>query len=508
MNFTQVVTYFRLARSQKITTPGSSDSSDGEHDRHVGSSRTIAPNRNPAVFPTVLGLTIGLAALLRTIHLGTKSLWSDEVASIVIAKLHWAEFWRVVTTNEANMLFYYLLLRLWVHFGEQPSYVKLLSVLPGIGVIPVMYWIGREVHSRQAGILAALLLSVNVFHLRYSQEARSYSLVVLLVALSFLSFFRCVKEQDRFWGAGYVLSSVLALYAHFFAALALVVQLVSLVFLPRPRQAARKHILRLSIIAVLGTPVLWFVVFRNRGQLDWVHPATAKDLYHFFLYMTGNGLKFGIALLSFVIALKAWVSRGWDEWTVQTWSFVVLVLWLFLPICATFVLSLWKPVFVARFLIVCLPAALLLIAYGLTEIQYPWIRYALVMLMLLSALAPLRSYYAEPGPQDWRSAVGYVARKAGAGDIAVVPDGYCEMPLHYYLKHVDTLPSFPAILSAAPDEIQGKASPTTGHVWLISCGSQLSPPAIPGYSSAEIRQFNGIQVVGLDRKRESFCQDK
>ena len=51
----------------------------------------------------------------------------------------------------------------------------------------------------------------------------------------------------------------------------------------------------------------------------------------------------------------------------------------------------------ARYLIVCLPAALLLIAYGLTEIRYPWIRYALVMLMLLSALAPLRSYYAEPG---------------------------------------------------------------------------------------------------------------
>jgi uncharacterized membrane protein len=252
MNFTQVVTYFRLARSRKITSPGCSDSSGGEHDQRVGSSRTIASVENPAVFATVLGLTIGLAALLRTIHLGTKSLWSDEVASIVIAKLHWAEFWRAVTTNEANMLFYYLLLRLWVRFGDQPSYVKLLPVLPGIAVIPVMYWIGREVHSRQAGILAALLLSVNVFHLRYSQEARSYSLAVLLVAFSFLSFFHCVKQQDRFWGACYVLSSVLALYAHFFAALALVAQLVSLVFLPGPRQLARKQVQRLSIIAVLG----------------------------------------------------------------------------------------------------------------------------------------------------------------------------------------------------------------------------------------------------------------
>ena len=504
MNFTQVVTYFRLARSRKITSPGCSDSSDGEHDQRVGPSRTIASVENPAVFATVLGLTIGLAALLRTIHLGTKSLWSDEVASIVIAKLHWAEFWRAVTTNEANMLFYYLLLRLWVRFGDQPSYVKLLSVLPGIAVIPVMYWIGREVHSRQAGILAALLLSVNVFHLRYSQEARSYSLAVLLVAFSFLSFFHCVKQQDRFWGACYVLSSVLALYTHFFAALVLVAQLVSLLFLPRARQLAGKQILRLSIIAVLGAPLLWFVVFRNRGQLDWVHPATAKDLYHFFLYMTGSGLKFGIALLSFVIALKVWVSKSREQWTVQTWSLVVLVLWLFLPICVTFVLSLWKPVFVARFLIVCLPAALLLIAYGLTEIQRPWIRYALILLMLLSVLGPIRSYYAEPGQQDWRSAVDYVARNAGAGDIAVVPDGYCEMPLQYYIKHVDTLPGFPAILSTAPDGIQGKALEITGHVWVISCGLPLAPPAISGYSPEEIRKFSGIQVVELRRKREIY----
>jgi hypothetical protein len=220
--------------------------------------------------------------------------------------------------------------------------------------------------------------------------------------------------------------------------------------------------------------------------------------------MTGSGLKFGIALLSFVIALKVWVSKSREQWTVQTWSLVVLVLWLFLPICVTFVLSLWKPVFVARFLIVCLPAALLLIAYGLTEIQRPWMRYALVLLMLLSVLGPIRSYYAEPGQQDWRSAVDYVARNAGAGDIAVVPDGYCEMPLQYYIKHVDTLPGFPAILSTAPDGIQGKALEITGHVWVISCGLPLAPPAISGYSPEEIRQFSGIQVVELRRKREIY----
>jgi len=469
-------------------------SSAREHDHHVGTTNTIGLSGNPAIFPTLIGLAIGFAALIRIEHLGTKSIWSDEAFSIVVAKLPWTDFWHVVTTGEANMSFYYLLLRPWVRFGDDAAYVRLLSVLAGVAVIPVVYWIGREVLSRQAGIFAALLLSVNVFHIRYSQEARSYSLVVLLVAVSFLSFFRCIKEQEHFWGACHVLSSVLALYAHLFAALALFAQIVSLVFLPRQGQLIRKQVQPFCIIAVLGAPLVWFVLFRNHGQLDWVHRPTARDLYHLFLYMTGSGLKFGIALVAFIVALKVWVSKRRKQWNLQTWSFLVLVLWLFLPICIAFLLSFWKPIFLARFLIVCFPAALLLIACGLAEIAQLWIRYGLVILMLLSAVAPISSYYAEPGPQDWKSAVGYLALKSGAGDIAILPNGYCEMPVRYYIDHAGKIPSFPAILSA-PNGMR-----RTGYIWMISCTTAGEPggsKVIPGYRIQEIKQFKGIQVVEL-----------
>jgi hypothetical protein len=220
--------------------------------------------------------------------------------------------------------------------------------------------------------------------------------------------------------------------------------------------------------------------------------------------MTGSGLKFGIALASFVIALKVWASRAREQWTVQTWSFVVLVLWLFLPICLAFVLSFWKPVFLARFLIVCLPATILLVAYGLAEINQPGIRYALVLLMLLGAFGPIRSYYAEPGPQDWRSVVGYVAENASVGDIAFLPSGYCEMPLRYYLDHAGKIPSFPIVVSAAPEGMQAKVSDAIGHIWVISCGALQAPQEISGYSAEETRQFKGIDVAELRRERKIF----
>jgi hypothetical protein len=175
--------------------------------------------------------------------------------------------------------------------------------------------------------------------------------------------------------------------------------------------------------------------------------------------MTGSGLKFGIALVAFVVALKVWVSKRRKQWNLQTWS--------------------------------C----------GLAEIAQLWIRYGLVILMLLSAVAPIRSYYAEPGPQDWESAVGYLTLKSGAGDIAILPNGYCEMPLRYYIDHAGKIPSFPAIFSGAPEAMQRKSPDSAEHIWMISCTTAGTPgasQAVPGYRVEEIRQFKGIQVVELN----------
>jgi uncharacterized membrane protein len=468
----------------------------------VESAASTSFSGEGSVAPIVLWLIIGLAAVLRFACLGAKSIWSDEAFSIVMAKLRWSDFWRMVTTTEANMSLYYALLRGWVRFGDPVWWVRLLSALIAVAVVPIVYWIARELFSHRAGVLAALLLSINAFHIRYSQEARSYSLVVLLVAFSFLAFFRCLKEPDHLWGGFYVLSTALALYAHFFAALALLAQLVSLAAMPSPRKFATRHLARLCLVVILGSPLLWFVLFRNRGQLDWIQPIHLKDLYHFLLYMTGSGLKVGIALVAVLVALKTWVSR-WraQQWDMEAWSFLVLILWLALPLCVTMVVSIWKPIYAPRFLIFCLPAALLLIADGLAQITHPWIRYGLVTLLVVSAVGPIRSYYVEPGQEDWRNAVDFIARNVSAGDTAYLPNAYCGLPLNYQLGHSRTVvPSLRLVSSITPEALPERG---TGNIWMITCSTTTNfnaQPAIGNYEVQEVRLFRGIRVIRLGRK--------
>jgi mannosyltransferase len=446
-----------------------------------------------------LGLIIAVAAVLRFAHLGAKSIWSDEAFSISMAKLSWSAFFRMITTSEANMSLYYFLLRGWIHFGDSAWWVRSLSALMGVATVPVVYCLGREIFSRRAGLLAAFLLAINLFHIQYSQQARSYSLVVLLVAVSFLSFLECVKQQPRVaWTICYVLSTTLALYAHFFTALVVVTQVILTLIVPDRRRIAISQLARIGVVLVLGSPVFWFVLFRNHGQLNWIQPLHPRDLYHFLLYLTGSGVKFGIALIGFIVAskisLSRWRARGWN---MQTWSFIVVAAWLFLPVCVAMLVSIWKPIYSPRFLIFCLPAALLLVAYGLTEITYPWITYALIAIWTFGAVNPIRMYYAEPGPEDWKSVVEFLSRNTTPGDTAYVPESYCALPLNYALNQASPQSFGLQVTSTTP--LPGE----TGRIWIIECSvaGDLNPQTMfPAYNVKEVRIFTAVHIFKLDKK--------
>lgn len=447
-----------------------------------------------------LAAVIAVAAALRFVNLGAKSIWSDEAFSVFLAGLSWQSFWHVVSTAEANMSAYYVLLRGWIHFGDEAFWVRLLSALISVAAVPVVYWIGTDNFSRRAGILAALLLAINPFDIRYAQEARSYSLLAVLVSISLLAFFVCLRRPSRFWSVCYVLSTALALYAHFFAALAVLVQLVSLAALPaESRQVAKAQALRMGIVILLGLPLLWFVLFRDQGQLGWAPAVHARDVYDVFRFMVGSGVKLGIAVAAAAIAVTAWIRNCRDKgWTTKSWPLLVVILWLFLPVFLTLLLSVWKPMYAPRFLIFCLPAALLLVAQGLAEVRFVSVRYVLVLALIVGEMGPIRSYYAEPGQEDWKGVVQFFSRNFHAGDAAVLPNGYCNLPFEYELQHGGTMISDLRIISM-PTETQASEP---NRLWIITCSATKNLDtqlALSAYQVVEEKQFKGVQITEARR---------
>jgi len=135
-----------------------------------------------------------VAALLRLHGIASKSLWLDEGISVEIARLPWRQFFYVLRHREINMSLYYVLLHFWLALGSTEGFIRGLSVLFSVATVPALYALGARLFGRVAGLLAAWLLAINAYHIRYAQEARSYALVVFIATLATWLLVRNLQE--------------------------------------------------------------------------------------------------------------------------------------------------------------------------------------------------------------------------------------------------------------------------------------------------------------------------
>ncbi|HUI83097.1 MAG TPA: glycosyltransferase family 39 protein, partial [Candidatus Binatia bacterium] len=169
-------------------------------------------------------------AVLRLLHLGAKSLWFDEPLTVAIARLPWPSFTHLWRYGEAAYQgAYFLLMRGWLRLGQSEAWIRLPSALFAIASIPLIYVLARRLVGEKAALASAALLAFSSTGVYYSQEARGYTMTILLVLASTWVFVRAVQENRESDWLLWTLSSAVAVYSHFFAALAIVAQAASLV---------------------------------------------------------------------------------------------------------------------------------------------------------------------------------------------------------------------------------------------------------------------------------------
>lgn len=396
-------------------------------------------------FILISGIT-ALAALLRLLYLGKKSFWLDEIVSVSIARLDPAGFRNIVLSWELNEGLYYTLLRSWMHLGQGEFFVRLLSLLPSVAAIPFVYLLGRKLVSERAGLVAALLLAVNAFDVRYAQEARAYSLFAFLVVLACWFFVRCMDAPHKRgdW-AGLVIALALGMYAHFFTGLMLPVFWLAAALRKRGFPW-RNFLISSGIIVVLAVPALLFVATKNRGQVGWVQPTKWKDFYALATLLSGRG---GLVLLlicavGLVLALVRLIRLPAQAGRQLVWGEALVWMWLVLPVAMTTVLSLFKPMFVSRYFIFCLPAWVLLVATGLSMIRPKWLLAPVLLVIVALSLRGVAEYYRtgfDPPEQDWRGAVHYMLSRTQPGDAVLFYHPLARLAYEYYRERWLQYPS-------------------------------------------------------------------
>jgi len=393
------------------------------------SSAAAPPKRKPII----LLLITCAGAIFDLWNLGGKSLWLGEGATFTLARIPWPHFAWIWWHGEANLqTIYFLLMRAWIHLGTGEGWLRLPSALFAIASIPLMYIVARKFVHAGAAVGAAALLAFSPTYVHYSQEARSYTLAVLLVLLSSYFFVRAMEEdRQRDWTL-WTVFGILAFYSHDLTALVLVAQALSL-FWKAPPVPWRRLMLCGLLIFVAALPGLTYVFRAAPENLHfiWMPSPHPRELWHLAMFFGGSGIKVAVALVLWVAGLLAvWRSRR-SNVPNAFWRGMLTVLWAAVPVAILAFISLRHPIFVQRYMIFSLPALVLLASYGANALHRWNLGVVLVAVLCAMAVPSIVRGYHKPR-EDWRGASNAVLRSASPGDAAVFFPFYTRIMLDYY----------------------------------------------------------------------------
>lgn len=433
------------------------------HSREQASQFALETN-GPARPRVVLlvSAVVFLGLLLRVVALGDKSLWLDEIWSVRTAQLSWTAFAYTLVHQDPNMSAYHVLLRFWMSFGDSETVLRMLSVLCGVATIPLVYLLGRRIASPFIGICASLLFSLNAFAIQWSQEIRSYSLVVFLVSASSLLWIEALETDRKGLWVLYAVTGTLAVYAHLFACLVWAAHGLALLRSPGRACARRYALWALTSIACLSLPIVYLFYLRIRQPfipMNWITSTGPHDLVEVFHRMAGHAEmtshKGGRLLLFVTFALCA--LAVWSTWFNRQHSCTrrarslstFLLLWLLLPVTALLFLSLHQPILLPRYALMSLPALMILVSMGIETIQVAKGR-AVVLLGLCALNAVEFADYVQSRRQanGWRVATARLLSQAQVGDGAIFCVGPGRLLFTYYARRAS--PHRPALTYLYP----------------------------------------------------------
>lgn len=404
----------------------------------------------------LLAAFILIAFGVRLYRLEAQPLWTDEGLSLYRARLDLPGILsneimvRGVVTKDTTPPFYFLLLHfLRAGAGESVFALRMLGVMAGVLMVPLLFLLGQRLFSKQAGLVTALLGALSPFHVWYSQDARTYS---LLIALSLISVYASLRMRDPFasrsqramWIGAWLLTGVTMVYTHYTGFLVLAfegaVLIVESIF-----QLQRRWLMVAIILASLPTiPLVQYAIWRTQYVSEYGVAFRPLDrIFQELISAFSLGLSETLvhpwwAILPFLaLAILGVFGARNGKWR----SSLFLLAYFLIPVLIFFAITLFKPLYTGpRHLIIALPPFLLLMGQGLALL---WERQKFLFAMAalwvtVGMIVWLNTQFTDIRfvKDDIRSAANYITENARADDIVILHDAIIGFVFDYYYKGV------------------------------------------------------------------------
>jgi uncharacterized membrane protein len=433
-------------------------------------------------------LLVSLAIRLISLN---QSLWLDEGTTALVAKLPLSDVFTKFLPGDFHPPLYYLIVKLWtVVFGYSEISLRMPSVIFGIAAVYMIYLIGRKVQNNNLGLLASAFIATSGLMIYYSQEARMYSLVVLLACLAVYGYIQ------KKW----ILFSVSLALVGLTDYVALCIVPVFFIFNPKDYKRMIVCLIPLVLSYMLWLPTfvkqisggltisstapLWWQLLGETSLKNLILIPTKfifgrisfdnKTLYTFLDVILG----------SVFLGLMLRGSRSRSSKSKLLW------LWLAVPVVIAVIIGFRIPILSYFRLIFVLPAMYLLLAHGILTLKRNLFLTAVIFVLAVNtcfSFAYLTNLKFQR--EDWRALTSFVESNKDRNSVTIfVADSNMEAYRYY-----------------APNaKIAGPKGVISGYdqLWLMRYLQAVfdendkvrSKVEALGYKKAESHNFNGVEV--------------
>ena len=384
---------------------------------------------------TVLGL------ILRLYHISEISLWLDEALTNYYAHLSFLDIVKIMVTENNPPLFYWIE-HILVIFGNSEFILRFVPAIIGTMTIPVFYFLGREFYNRDVGIIAATLLTVSTFHIYYSQEARSFTLLLCIFSVALYFYLKALRTNSLNSWLIFGFFSALACWTHYYA-FVMVVPLYLFVLISRviigkdefPR--LKPAVLATILFVILSSPMLIGTIYAGSRKTALSETWGLQGINLIIDIMRVSFGSFEIVVfisgMLFLLGLIQIFRTDIDKFT----FFVIAIA---IPMCISYALSYGMPI-VSRYLICLLPFFFIGISCAFIAFQHLTKNVnflpIVVLILIITSIPSLQLYYSSNSKngENWKNASLNVRNLTEQGDVIVFIPGFYSIPLNYYYNN-------------------------------------------------------------------------
>ncbi|MCP4415056.1 MAG: hypothetical protein GY805_00440 [Chloroflexi bacterium] len=418
---------------------------------------TVEKRPFPAPAIVIIILLFLLAFWLRLHNIDAFSFWTDEGLTSLRSSYPIDKILsnRIIIqegiTNDTHPPLYYLIIHFSRFlFGGSDFAIRYPSTLASMLLLPLIYQFGRRLGGKRLGVVVVVLTAVNPLQITYAQEARMYTLLVLLAASTFYLLWRMLltNKWRRYW-LGYILLTGLMLYTHYSAVFLIATQFIFVGWLLWHNEQRRLVVGTAVLLFLIAIPLIPITVPRlfTGAETAYVRVSPLvifQDVIRNFSF--GTTLDFsepliqllvmGTAVLLFIglVTLQSWLHR------------LFLLSYLLAAPVAIVLLSIIKPMYLGvRHIMIGSPALILILAQAIiwlaasmkkknsaenspTSYRKAGWGAAVAVATAVLSIGSIRSidnlynndYYVK---DNFRDLIQYIEQNAGENDIIIYNDG-------------------------------------------------------------------------------------